>query len=838
MNIRNNQIFRTVLSGMIMMFIIIGCSGNPIMPDPPQVISVSPSEGVENSQVTFTAETTGGSVADWLWDFADAASPATSTESQPTVTLGDNGSYDCSVTVSNEDGEDTLSFTLTITEDIPQVVSVNPGEGVENSQVTFSAETTGTVTDWLWDFADAASPSTSTEPQPTVTLSDKGSYDCSVAVSNENGEDTLNFTLNITEEVLKVVSVNPGEGVEYTEVIFTADVTGGIVKDIKWAFDDAASPSSSTKWQPTVTLGSKGSYDCSVTVRNDQDEDTLNFTLTVDHPDECYPAPAITTTEIPVATAGVPYHFRFSATDGHGELTWSLTEESVLPSDLSFNPYGHGLLTGVPFESGDFPLTVKVADSCFEVPQMDSVSFTFTVLPDPGPAPGSNWKWAKTWGGLDHDYAYSVAADDSGNVYVTGSYNDTAEFNPDGGGEQTSIEDEDAYLAKYDSDGNWQWAKTWGGTSNVSGRSVVADNQGNVYVVGKFVGTVDFNPDGGGTEDSGSTYLSKFDSNGNWLWTKTWEGGGWKDVYSVVTDNNSNVYVTGYFTAGAILDPDGVSSQYCRGEKDVYLSKFDSDGNWQWAKTWGGSDEDIGYSVAVDNPGDIYVTGRFEHTVEFNPDGGGEQTAYGSGAFLSKFDSEGNWFWSKTWESSRGYSVATDDSGNVYVTGTFGGTTDFNPDGGDEQSDKGWGSLFISKFDTDGNYYWARTWGSGSMHWGILSRSVATGIDGSVYVTGWIPGPCEFDPNGGGELGGFGHAYLSKFDSDGNWHWAETWGQVYFLDYESFSVAADNSGNVYVIGSFGGSLSFNLICEFNPAGGGAQISKGNIDSYLTKFHDD
>ena len=211
MLIRNNQIFRTVISGMIMLFIIIGCSGSPVLPDPPQVVSVSPSEGVENSKVTFSAETTGGSVTYWLWSFADAASPATSTESQPTVTLGGNGSYDCSVTVSNEDGEDTLNFTLTITEEEvpvlpgpPKVVSVSPSEGVENSQVTFSAETTGgTVTDWLWDFTYAASPATSTEPQPTVTLGDYGNRICYVTVSNEHGEDTFGFTLTISKEFLQ-----------------------------------------------------------------------------------------------------------------------------------------------------------------------------------------------------------------------------------------------------------------------------------------------------------------------------------------------------------------------------------------------------------------------------------------------------------------------------------------------------------------------------------------------------------------------------------------------------------------------------------------------------------
>jgi len=316
-----------------------------------------------------------------------------------------------------------------------------------------------------------------------------------------------------------------------------------------------------------------------------------------------------------------------------------------------------------------------------------------------------DWQWTKTWGGAYGDDGVSVAVDNSGNIYVTGVFQDIVEFNPDGGDSQSSNGLADVFLSKFSSGGNWQWSKTWGGIYQDKGSSVAADNSGNIYVSGFFEDTVEFNPDGGGAQASNGledVFLSKFISSGNWQWTKTW--GGTIDDYgnSVFADNSGNIYVAGNFMDTVEFNPDGGGSQSANGTWcDVFLSKFNSSGNWQWSKIWGDTDDDHGYSVSLDNSGSIYVTGYFMGTVEFNPAGGGTQSSHGEeDVFLSKFNSSGIWQWSKIWGGifeDIGCSVTVDSVNNAYVTGYFVDTVEFNPGGGDPHTSNGEDDGFLSK---------------------------------------------------------------------------------------------------------------------------------------------
>jgi len=141
--------------------------------------------------------------------------------------------------------------------------------------------------------------------------------------------------------------------------------------------------------------------------------------------------------------------------------------------------------------------------------------------------------------------------------------------------------------------------------------------------------------------------------------------------------------------------------------RDSFLSKFDSSGGFLWARTWGGSSTDASYSVDVDGSGSVYVTGAFREIVDFDP-GSGVKNHTSNGApdvFLSKFDSSGGFLFAKVWGGTdwdEGYGVAADGSGNVYVTGYFGGvggTVDFDPGPGfDDHTSNGASDIFLSKF--------------------------------------------------------------------------------------------------------------------------------------------
>ena len=173
------------------------------------------------------------------------------------------------------------------------------------------------------------------------------------------------------------------------------------------------------------------------------------------------------------------------------------------------------------------------------------------------------------------------------------------------------------------------WARTWGSFGDDMGTCVATDLAGNIYVGGRYEGIVDFNP-GSGVDNHISAglfdcFVSKFDQSGNFLWAKTWGGSGWDDVLGIAVDLSGNVYTTGRFWNTVDFDPGtGVDNHTSGGQVDAFLSKLDSSGNFQWARTWGGSEGDNGAGVAVDQSGNPYVTGCFTGYVDLDPGSGSD----------------------------------------------------------------------------------------------------------------------------------------------------------------------------------------------------------------------
>ena len=181
------------------------------------------------------------------------------------------------------------------------------------------------------------------------------------------------------------------------------------------------------------------------------------------------------------------------------------------------------------------------------------------------------------------------------------------------------------------------------------GYSVKTDSVGNAYVTGLFAHLTDFDPGPGEDFHSGywDGFLSKFDSNGNFIWARTWGGDGWEPGMSVAVDDMDNPSVAGYFDMGPVdFDPGpGTDNHQSNGGTDAFLTHFDSSGNFQWTKTWGGPDSDFGQSVAVDSSRNMYVTGIFVGNVDFDPGPGVDYhlSNGNSDIFLSKFPPDGNW---------------------------------------------------------------------------------------------------------------------------------------------------------------------------------------------------
>jgi hypothetical protein len=317
----------------------------------------------------------------------------------------------------------------------------------------------------------------------------------------------------------------------------------------------------------------------------------------------------------------------------------------------------------------------------------------------------------------------------------------------------TSAGISDIFLTKINSDGTYGWTKTMGGLSDESGYSVAVDGSGNIYVTGYFSGTADFDPGAGFDNHTSAVkdiFLTKINSDGSYGWTKTM-GGSDEYGYSVAVDGSGNVYVTGTFEGTADFDPGVATDNHTSaGGLDIFLTRINSDGSYGWTKTMGGTDSaGYGRSVAVDGSEDVYVTGYFTGTVDFDPGVATDNhtSAGGADIFLTRINSDGTYGWTKTMGgglNENSFSVAVDGSGNVYITGNFRGTVDFDPGAGaDNHTSAGYHDIFLTRINSDGTYGWTKTMGGTDSDWGY---SVAVDGSGDIYVTGEFYGTADFDP--------------------------------------------------------------------------------------------
>jgi gliding motility-associated-like protein len=340
-------------------------------------------------------------------------------------------------------------------------------------------------------------------------------------------------------------------------------------------------------------------------------------------------------------------------------------------------------------------------------------------------AGAQSWIWAKEPISVGSMYADPIGADryaacdKVGNTYIVGWYG----FASSGPGElifgsdtlTTNIGERNMYLAKYDSSGLVLWAKQSTGTSSnvYSGTAISLDNNANIYV--------------SGTVDAGITYfgpypirshlmdmfLVKYDQNGNILWAKQDFASDTTSIISGMTlptsnatDKWGNIYVTGYFFDTVLFDSDTLAAPH---ESCTFLAKYNSNGTLVWAKQSivpSSASFSEAHSVATDASGNVYITGRFKDTIEF---GGYMLTNPGIDMFIVKYDSVGNILWanqSVTLANAniQGQSVTTDYPGGVYVTGSFQKSVVL---GGDTLMNSTGSSIYLAKYSNSGGLLWA-----------------------------------------------------------------------------------------------------------------------------------
>ncbi|MBI4946225.1 MAG: SBBP repeat-containing protein [Bacteroidetes bacterium] len=449
-----------------------------------------------------------------------------------------------------------------------------------------------------------------------------------------------------------------------------------------------------------------------------------------------------------------------------------------------------------------------------------------------------NWEWVKTSGEYDDDYGASVVTDAKGNVYAAGYYRG---FNGITFGTITLTNAGlgDIFLVKYDSHGNALWAKSIGGTSEEHVKNIAIDGNGNVYVAGNF--SSQSLPFGNTTLTNAGNFdafIAKYDANGNPLWAKSAGGSAGEGAYGIAADKSGNVYLAGDYNGTSITFGNFTltNSNSAGGTFDIFTVKYDGDGNVLWAKNIGGTQNDDCMSIATDTNGNIYMTGYFLGSSTFGSFTLNSRKGTTVDIFTAKYDPNGNVLWAKSAGGRAfeyGRSLTADNSGNVYVTGEYwsnyliDSTIITNLGGYD---------IFILKYNSIGNLVWSKNFGGTGDDYG---KSITLDGKGYLYLTGYYKGTSmAFDSIQLTNLTGYSDIIVVKCDTSGNALWAKSAGGA--GDEKGTGIAADTSGGVYITGDFWSSTIFFDSTPFSTNGNDdffmAKISFSTTD--IVEWHGD
>jgi len=342
-----------------------------------------------------------------------------------------------------------------------------------------------------------------------------------------------------------------------------------------------------------------------------------------------------------------------------------------------------------------------------------------------------NFLWAKRMVGTNTQYFHSVATDILDNIYVVGSftetiYLDSLSFTGNGSA--------DFVIAKYNSEGVLQWAKSAGGIDLDGGMSIICSDS-LLFVGGEYRDSVYFDTTLLISNSNGYSdiFLACLDLDGNYQWIKTAGGIEWDVSRGITIDEESNIFLTGIYMNTAYFGDTSITSN---GSSNAFIAKYDKNGQLKWVRSMGGSGDAWGRSVIISN-NEIYVKGHFDGTAQFGPFSLNCQ--YDSDYFICKLDMNGNFLWAKSIETRLyfmddfwNHSLESDEFGNIYITGWFMDSLVY--DNLTVQSNGSY-DIFVIKIDGDGNLIWCLTAGNNHSY-GDYSRSIARDGNGNLYITG------------------------------------------------------------------------------------------------------
>jgi|GEM_PF-5899105 len=461
-------------------------------------------------------------------------------------------------------------------------------------------------------------------------------------------------------------------------------------------------------------------------------------------------------------------------------------------------------------------------------------------------------EWGKVVGGTADEYSRTLETDHLGNLYIGGTFEGTVDFNPGTGVTNASTGsnfDANAFIQKLDASGNFKWVRTIGNsTEDETIVDLKIDSNSNVYSIGSFSGTVDFDPGTSSTTISSNgvfdLFVHKLDSSGNLIWVKTIGSSSARlGPSSIVIGKSGDLFIYGNFFGTVDFDPGpGINAHSSpTSAPSAFIIRMDQNGVIKWAKSFGGQGSISTSKMALDSDENIFTTGSFIGNADFDPSpfssfnltSSQVPNGFYNSSFVEKLDSLGNFLWVRAFhgtENNGGSAINVDAGGNIYSTGWYRDSIDLDPGTGhsyfSHQSFQP--SLYVQKMSPSGSFIWGKSVGSTSTTISVLGSDIDA--FGNFYITGTYAGTVDLDPGANTSIStsnGY-DVFIQKFDSLGNLAWVTTYGGLY--QDEAYDIEVDKNNKVYTSGMYLGNIDLdpsNNIYIWPTAGG--------VDMFIQKL---
>ncbi len=384
-------------------------------------------------------------------------------------------------------------------------------------------------------------------------------------------------------------------------------------------------------------------------------------------------------------------------------------------------------------------------------------------------APGGALQWVKTFDYQNNTAPGELALDAAGNIYFASAFQYTTDLDPGPGVFSVTSNGgwDDIFLAKFDANGDFQWATTFGGIDLDFSPQIGIDNSGNVVLAGSFYFTMDLDPSVAVAPATSygltDLFLVKLDPSGQYLGGVTMGGAGEDRLYDLDLHNN-RIALCGSFSGATALDPaNSGNTMTSQGDHDGFAAWYDAGTlGFLNAVQLGGSGGNDYASAALQTPsGETYLTGNYFQSMDLDP-GPGAQTATATGEsdlFLVKLDAGGLFLWgfgtgggytADGWDVDKGQELGTDHQGNIYLFGDFNGSADFDPSASTAvltmPTPNQQNLVFVASYKPDGQYRWAFPIGG---LWFNGAEGMQVSQDGSFVISGYFRSTADFDPSAG-----------------------------------------------------------------------------------------